>query len=107
MGRERFTIVVAQSIHALIRANDALTVKLLSRRSTRHDDAAKLFGDLVTHNKIDPEYAGFRKLIIKAVSEKSKYDYKGAEVSAKVAARWLRDTERFIGAVKEILQRSK
>ncbi|MEE9236683.1 MAG: hypothetical protein V3U52_02695 [Thermoplasmata archaeon] len=106
-GRERHTVAVAQTIHALFRANDALTVRLLNRRSTRHDDAAKLFSDLVRYNNIDPKYAGFRELAIKAVSEKSKYDYKGTEVSAKVAARWINDTERFISAVKEIIQRGK
>lgn len=43
-GRERFTVAVAQAIHALIRANDALTTKYLGKRSTRHEEASVLFG---------------------------------------------------------------
>ena len=31
-GRARFTVAVAQSIHALIKANDALSMHLLGRR---------------------------------------------------------------------------
>ena len=41
---------------------------------------------------------------MRAVSEKSEYDYKGTEVSRDVAARWMRQTERFVAAVREILR---
>jgi len=37
----------AQSIHAIIRANDALSMKLLGVKATRHDDAPALFAKLV------------------------------------------------------------
>ena len=103
-GRARYTVVVAQCIHALIRANDALTVRLLRRRSTRHEDAALLFGELVRLKKIPARFSDLRALLVRAVSEKSEYDYKGTEVSRDVAARWMRQTERFVAAVREILR---
>lgn len=102
-GQERLTVGVAMAIHGLIKANDALTLRFLGRRSTRHEGAPKLFGDLIRRNKIDPRHAELRRLLIRAVAEKSEYDYKGTEVSKAEASRWVRDTERFIAAVKGIL----
>ncbi len=102
-SRSRYTVVAAQCIHALIRANDALTMRYLGRRSTRHEDAALLFGELVRQHKIPARYADLRGLLVRAVSEKSEYDYKGAAVGRDAAARWMRETERFLAAVREIL----
>ena len=75
-GREKHTVAVAQSIHALIKANDALTMKYLGKRSTSHEGASILFGDLVKRRKIDPKFAGLRKLLTRAAAEKSDFDYK-------------------------------
>ena len=102
-GLSRFTVAVAQSIHALIKANDALTMRFLSRRSTRHEDAALMFGTLVKQNKIDPKYSGFRALLTKASAEKSEYDYKGTEVGQEEAKKWIRDAEKFTKSVRELL----
>ncbi|HLE45479.1 MAG TPA: HEPN domain-containing protein [Thermoplasmata archaeon] len=102
-GRGKYTVAVAQSIHALIKANDALTMKYLDRRSTRHEDAAVLFGDLIKQNKIDSKFADRRKLLTRVAAEKSDYDYKGAEVSKASASGWLRDAERFLEMVRGIL----
>ncbi len=102
-GRERLTVAVAQTIHALVRANDALTVRYLGKRSTRHEDAAALFGDLVKRGKIDPKFADLRRLLSKAAAEKSDFDYKGAEASRATAEWWLREGKKFLKAVREIL----
>ena len=102
-GREKYTVAVAQAIHALIKANDALTMKYLSLRSTRHEDAPVLFGDLIKQSKIDPKFADQRRLLTRAVAEKSNYDYKGTEVSKATASGWLRDVERFLEMVRGIL----
>ncbi len=102
-SRARDTVVVAQCIHALIRGNDALSVCYLGRRSTRHEGAALLFGELVRQRKIPAKYAALRALLVRAISEKSEYEYKGAPVGRDTASRWLRDTERFLALVREIL----
>ena len=102
-GRARYTTAVAMTIHAMIRANDALTVRYLGRRSTRHEDAGRMFGELLRRNKIPAEYAGLRNVLMRAVSEKSEYDSKGTEVGSRVAKRWVREARRFIDAVKEML----
>ena len=102
-GCERFTVAVAQTIHALVRANDALTVRYLGKRSTRHEDAAALFGDLVKRGKVDPGFSDFRRLLSKAAAEKSDFDYKGVEASGTTAEWWLREGEKFPAAVHQIL----
>src|SRR5207245_8842714 len=68
-GRARYTVVVAQCIHALIRANDALTVRLRRRRSTRHEDAALLFAEPVRRKKIPARASILRALIGAHVTE--------------------------------------
>ncbi len=102
-GAERYTVAAAHAVHALIRANDALTFRFLRKRSTRHEDAAGLFGDLAMQNKIDPKYAGLRTLLVRAAAEKSDFDYKGAAAGKEVAGRWIRETEKFIEMLKDIL----
>ncbi len=102
-GRERFTVAVAMSIHSIIRANDALTMRFLKRRSTRHEDAPMLFREIIKQRKIDPKHAGLRKVLEKAIPQKSFYDYRGAEVGKKEAVRWVKEAERFISTVEEIL----
>ncbi len=102
-GSERYTVAAAQAIHALIRANDALTFRFLGKRSTRHEDAASLFGDLIRQNKIEAKHAGLRSLLVRASAEKSEYDYKGTAAGKGEAARWIREVGRFIESVKAIL----
>ena len=104
-GREKHTVAVAQSIHALIKANDALTMKYLGKRSTSHEGASKLFGDLVKRRKIDPKFAGLRRLLTRAAAEKSDFDYKAVEVSKSTASSWLRDVEQFLEVVRSVLGR--
>lgn len=82
---------------------EALTSRYLGRRSTRHEEASRLFGELLKQNKIPAKYAGLRNVLMRAVSEKSEYDYKGTEVGSRVAKRWTREARSFIDAVKEML----
>ena len=97
-------MAVAQAIHAIIKANDALAVRFLRRRSTRHEDAAAQFKELVRRGTIPAKQSRWRDLLVQAVAEKSDYDYKGAEVGLKEARRWVRDADLFLGAVRVILE---
>jgi len=102
-GRARFTVAIAQSIHALIKANDALSMRFLGRRSTRHEDAAIMFGRLIKQNKVDPKYAQLRSLVTRAVAAKPEYDYKGTEAGQEEAKKWVREVARFIESARAIL----
>ena len=102
-GRARFTVAIAQSIHALIKANDALTMRFLGRRSTRHEDAAAMFGTLIKQDKVPPKYAHLRSLLTRAIAAKPEYDYKGTEAGQEEAKRWVREVAEFIKIAGEIL----
>lgn len=101
--REKYTVVVAQCIHSIIRANDALSVHFLKKRAVRHDDAARLFLELIEGNKIPSTYAYLRKTLNDAVQLKSKVDYKGMEMGKADAERWISRAEKFLNAAKESL----
>ena len=100
-SRERY--IVAQCIHSVIRANDALSMNFLGRRAIRHDTAPRLFLELIEENKIPLRYANLRKTINDAVQLKSKVDYQGAEMSKADAKRWVNKAEKFLSAAKDSL----
>jgi hypothetical protein len=51
---EKYTVIVAQCIHSIIRANDALTLKFLKKRAFKHIEAPELFLELIKQHKILP-----------------------------------------------------
>ncbi len=101
---ECYTVAIAMCIHALIKANDALTVRFLGRRAFRHDEAPQLFLMLIEQGKINKEYARMRELLQRAVMTKSLADYRGLKVTRLRAAEWLADSNKFIEIVKKCLE---
>lgn len=102
---ERYTVVIAQSIHSIIRANDALTTRFLNKRAIRHDDVPKLFLELVRLNKIPAKFADLRTSVVTpAVQTKSKADYKGLWSSKADAENWVRKAEKFLTSARECLK---
>lgn len=104
LEREKYTVVVAQAIHSIIRANDALTMRFLDKQAMRHDEAQNLFIDLVRLNKIPSKFSGLRSIIIAAVQLKSKADYRGIDVSKNEAEKWVKNAEKFLNSAKECLE---
>ncbi|MDP7081197.1 MAG: hypothetical protein QF415_14980 [Candidatus Undinarchaeales archaeon] len=103
-AREKYTVIVAQCIHSIIRANDALTMKFLRKNAARHDEAIKLFHELLVTNKIPSSCASLKKIVQDGVQTKSKVDYKGEEMSKSDANRWITKAEKFLQGVKDILE---
>ena|SRR3990172_12498371 len=102
---EKYTVVIAQSIHSIIRANDALTLNFLNKRAIRHDDAPQLFLELVRLNKIPAKFTDLRTtVVVPAVQTKSKADYKGLWSSKSDAEKWVRNAEKFLKSVEECLK---
>jgi len=102
---EKYTVVVAQSIHSIIKANDSLTIKFLGKRAIKHQEAIELFLQLVRENKIPSKFSDLRKVILEpAIQTKSKADYKGLRASKNDAERWIRLAERFLSSAKESLK---
>jgi hypothetical protein len=46
-GREKYSVAVSMAIHSILKANDALTLKFLGMIARRHDDARRLYEDLI------------------------------------------------------------
>lgn len=102
---EKYTVAVAQAIHSIIKANDALTMKFLGKRAIKHQDAIGLFLQLVTGNKIPAKFSDLRKTVLEpAIQTKSKADYKGLRSSKSDAEKWIRLAEKFLKSAQESLQ---
>ncbi|MDD5317660.1 MAG: hypothetical protein PHF51_02900 [Candidatus ainarchaeum sp.] len=94
---ERAEVVAcAEAIHAIIRANDALTMALLGLKGTRHDDSPMLFGRLLREKKIEARHAKFATLVFKAVEAKSGADYGRSEICGKEAEYFVRGAREFL-----------
>jgi len=102
-GRNRYTVAIAMAIHAIIKANDALTFKFLNITARRHDDARRLFEDLIKKNFIKAEYSNYKQIIQEAINNKAKADYRGAFFSKNDFENIKRKAEKFIKMVEDII----
>jgi hypothetical protein len=68
---EAANVCCALAIHAIIRANDALCLKFLNIKPTKHDDIPYIFEKIVKEGKIEKNNLRFVKLLEKAMSDKS------------------------------------
>lgn len=96
-------VCCALAIHAIIRANDALTLKFLQVKSTRHDDAPMMFSKILKQGKIGAENARFTRLLQKAMIDKSGADYGKKLFSHDDAKSYVADAEEFISVIKGCL----
>lgn len=100
-----YTVVVAMCVHAIIKANDALTNRYLFRTAIKHEEAPELFLRLIEQGKIDRKYDSVRKeILIPAIRIKSRVDYRGATITQPTAAGWIESAKKFIGIAKDCLQ---
>ena len=97
-------VCCAQAIHAIIRANDALALKFLGCKPTRHDDAAVVFAKLVREGKLPEKAVMFKSLVADAMRDKSGADYGKSSFSCEDAGKYAERTEHFIVMVKGVLK---
>ena len=102
-SKDKYSVAIAMLIHAVIKANDALTLKFLNTVSKRHDDARKLFEDLIKRNLIKAEYSSYSQIIQEAINNKAKAEYRGISFSKNDFEQMQRKSEKFIKMVEEIL----
>jgi hypothetical protein len=96
-------VCCAQAIHAIIRANDALSLKFFGYKATRHDDAATLFAKLSREKKLPAGAERFRDLVADAMRDKSGADYGKSSFSLKDAHEYAEKTEKFLAMAKDAL----
>jgi len=100
----RANVCCAQAIHAVIRANDALSLKFLGYKPTRHDDAAAVFAKLAREGKLPGGAEQLRNLVADAMRDKSGADYGKSSFSYKDAKKYVERTNQFIAMVKGTLK---
>lgn len=99
-GTNKYSVAVSMAIHAIIKANDALTFRYLNTTARKHDDARRLFEDLIKKNIIKQEYAPYAQIIQDAINNKAKAEYRGSYFSKKDFQEMERKAERFIKMVE-------
>lgn len=102
-SRDKYAVSVALAVHAIIKGNDALTFKFLNTTARRHDDARRLFEDLVRRNFIKSEYSRYKETIQEAINNKAKSEYRLAFFSKNDAEIMIKRAERFLSVVETIL----
>lgn len=101
--RGKYAVAIAMAIHAIIKANDALTFKFMNITARRHDDARRLFEDLVKRNFIKLEYSNYKQIIQDAINTKAKAEYRGAFFSKTDFEEMKRNAEKFIKMVDKVV----
>ena len=102
-GKDKYAVAIAMAIHAIIKSNDALTFKFMNITAKRHDDARRLFEDLVKKNFVRSEYSNYKQIIQDAISNKAKAEYRGAFFSKNDFEEMERKAEKFIKMVGEVI----
>lgn len=103
-GKDKYVVAVAMSIHAIIKANDALTFKFTGNTARRHDDARRLFEDLIKKNFIKAKYSNYKQIIQEAINNKAKAEYRAAFFSKNDFETMRRQAEKFLKMAEEIIR---
>ena len=98
-GKNVYSVAVAMLVHSIIKANDALTFKFLKTTAKRHDEARRLFEDLIKNNLINSEKAKYKNTIQEAINNKAKAEYRINYFSKNDFEDMRRKTEKFIEMV--------
>lgn len=93
-------VCCALAIHAIIRANDALSMKYLGVKGTRHDDAEMVFSKMIRDKHLPKEDGHFGSIIVNAVADKSGADYGKDEFSYLEAEEYVEKAEEFVGMAR-------
>jgi len=89
-------VCCAQAIHSIIRANDALCMKFMKHKPTRHEDIPRLLEKMINQGKIKPEERKFEHLLAKAMASKSGADHGKVDLKWSDAEFFLKGAEEFI-----------
>lgn len=101
--RDKYAVAVAMAIHSIIKANDALTFKFTNTTARRHDDARRLFEDLVKRNFIKTKHANYSQIIQEAINNKAKAEYRVSFFSKNDFEDMKRKAEKFLKMSEEII----
>jgi uncharacterized protein (UPF0332 family) len=93
-------VACAEAIHSIIRANDALTLHFLGKKSTRHDDAPYLFLELIKQGKLERKDDAHVEFLMQAMRSKSGADYGKEEFTLKQAEYFVSKANEYLDFVE-------
>lgn len=99
----KYGVAISMAIHAIIKANDSLTFKFMKITARKHDEARRLFEDLIKNGYIDSNHNHFRNTLQDAINNKAKAEYKGSFFSKKDFEDIERKADKFIKMAITIL----
>ncbi|MDP3639729.1 MAG: hypothetical protein Q8R53_00815 [Nanoarchaeota archaeon] len=100
---ENFSVAVAMLVHAIIKANDALTFKFMNMTARRHDDTRRLFEELIKKNVLPAASAPYAQIIQDAITNKAKAEYRVAYFSKNDFDTMQRKAKKFLAFVEGIV----
>jgi len=95
-NKDKYSVSVSMIIHAIIKANDALCIKFLNTTARKHDDARRLFEEIIQRNFIKAEYSNYKDIIQDAINNKAKAEYRAAFFSKSDFQEMSRKAEKFL-----------
>ena len=98
-NKNKYSVAISMLIHSIIKANDSVTVKFLNTTARRHDEARKLFEELIKRNFIKAEYSNYKDIIQDAINNKAKAEYRASFFSKNDFEDMLRKAEKFLKMV--------
>ena len=98
------SVAVAHATDALILAVDVLCHEHNEPVSRRHDNASKVFLQLIHDKKIPESASQWRRLLAKAHAERTAIQYRGTMVSRAEARRFVREAQGFLAFVRSEVQ---
>lgn len=102
-NKDKYAVAVSMAIHSILKANDALTFKFMNITAKRHDDARRLFEDLIKKNFVKAEYANYKNLIQDAITNKAKAEYRGAFFSKNDFEQMKGKAEKFLKMAEGVI----
>ena len=102
-SKEKYSVAVAMIIHGIIKANDALSLKFLATTAKRHDEARRLFEDMIKKNVIKAAYASYKDILQEAINMKAKAEYRGSFFSKNDFEDIKRKAEKFLKMTEEYI----
>jgi len=99
----KYNVAVAMSVHSIIKANDALTFKFMNITARKHDDAKRLFQDMIKRKFIHEKYSSYKDIIQDAIYGKAKAEYLCSYFSKRDYEEMHRKADKFVEMAKQIV----
>lgn len=99
------SLAISYASQAVILAIDALCHRYAVPTARRHDEASRIYLDLLRTHRLTEDAAQWRELVSRAISHKALFQYHGELTSRKEAQRFVRQVDGFVQFAGRIVRR--